>query len=118
VINRWSGDAIDIIGATASRRSAIAASAPTRPARRSRVFHDFDRDGVKDAGDSGLSAWMVYIDLDNDKILDTNEARVLTDAGGSCTIGNLGAGTFKARAVIQTATCRRRSPTDSDTASR
>src|SRR5262249_17733765 len=57
------------------------------------IFHDFDRDGVKDVGDTGLSGWLVYIDLDNDKILDTNESRVITDANGNYSMANLGAGT-------------------------
>lgn len=63
------------------------------------VFHDFDRDGVKDTGDTGLSGWTVYIDLDNDSILDGNEVRVLTDGSGNYSLNNLAAGTYKIRIV-------------------
>src|SRR5205814_2768316 len=65
------------------------------------VFHDFNRNTIKDIGDTGLSGWVLYIDLDNDKILDTNEQRVLSDASGNYAFANLGAGTYKLRAVIQ-----------------
>jgi len=63
------------------------------------VFHDFDRDGVKDSGDTGLSGWTVYIDLDNDSVLDSNEVRVLTDSSGNYSLNNLAAGTYKVRIV-------------------
>jgi hypothetical protein len=65
------------------------------------VFHDFNRNTIKDAGDTGLAGWVLYIDLDNDKILDTNEQRVLTDSSGNYIFSNLAAGTYKVRAVIQ-----------------
>jgi hypothetical protein len=63
------------------------------------VFHDFDRNGVKNTGDTGLSAWTVYIDLDNDSALDSNEKRVLTDASGNYKLSALAAGTYKVRIV-------------------
>jgi hypothetical protein len=65
------------------------------------IFHDFNRNGTKESTDTGLSGWVLYIDLDNDKILDTNEQRVLTDANGNYTFANLGAATYTVRAVIQ-----------------
>jgi hypothetical protein len=65
------------------------------------VFHDFNRNGIKETGDTGLSGWVVYIDLDNDKVLDTHERRVLTDSAGSYIINNLAAGTYKVRVVLK-----------------
>jgi uncharacterized protein (DUF2141 family) len=66
------------------------------------VFHDFDRDGFKDTGDTGLSGWTVYLDVDNDSILDSNEVRVLTDSSGNYKFSNLAAGTYKIRIVRPT----------------
>jgi hypothetical protein len=66
------------------------------------VFHDFNRNARKDTGDTNLSAWTVYIDLDNDKILDTNERRVITDSSGNYIFNNLAAGTYKVRVVLKT----------------
>jgi hypothetical protein len=65
------------------------------------VFHDFNRNGSKDTGDSGLSAWVVYIDSDNDKVLDASERRVTTDASGNYLLGSLAAGTYRVRAMLK-----------------
>jgi uncharacterized protein (DUF2141 family) len=63
------------------------------------VFHDFNRNRVKDSNDSGLSGWTVYLDKDNDSILDSNETRVTTDSAGNYIFNNLAAGTYKIRIV-------------------
>ena len=63
------------------------------------VFHDFNRNGARDTGDTGLAGWTVYLDKDNDGILDSNEARVLTDSSGNYIFNNLAAGTYKIRIV-------------------
>ena len=68
----------------------------------STVFHDFDRDGTRDAGDVGLAGFIVYLDLDNDSVLDTNEQRVISDTNGNYTFANVGAGTYKIRIALQT----------------
>jgi uncharacterized protein (DUF2141 family) len=64
-----------------------------------RVFHDFNRNGSRDSNDTGLSGWTVYIDLDNDSILDAGEKRVTTDSSGAYKFSNLSAGTYKIRVV-------------------
>jgi uncharacterized protein (DUF2141 family) len=66
------------------------------------VFHDFDRDGLRDIGDIGLAGWTVYLDKDNDGILDSNETRVLTDSSGNYSFNNLAAGSYKIRIVRPT----------------
>src|SRR5262249_38752384 len=63
------------------------------------VFHDFNRNGVRDLVDVGLGGWVAYLDLDNDRILDTNEQRMLTDSSGNYIFSNLAAGTYKVRMV-------------------
>ena len=57
------------------------------------VFLDKNKNKKKDAGESGLSGWSVFIDADKDGVLDKNETRVLTDASGNFSL-NLSAGTF------------------------
>src|SRR5436190_10101288 len=65
------------------------------------VFHDFSRNGIKDSGDTGLANFVLFIDLDNDSVLDTNEQRVLSDSSGNYIFRNLGAGTYKIRLLLQ-----------------
>jgi len=65
------------------------------------VFHDFDRDGTRDSGDTGLSGWTVWIDTDNDSVLDSSERRTTTDSSGNYSFGSLAAGSYKIRVVRQ-----------------
>jgi hypothetical protein len=65
------------------------------------VFHDFDRDGFKDSGDSNLSGWTVWVDLDNDKVKDSNESSAVTDSNGNYKISGLAANTYIVRIVLQ-----------------
>jgi hypothetical protein len=65
------------------------------------VFHDFNRNGLRDAGDSGISAWRVYIDTNNNSILDAGEVSVLTDSFGKYKFSSLAAATYKVREVLQ-----------------
>jgi uncharacterized protein (DUF2141 family) len=66
------------------------------------VFHDYNRNGIRDTGDNGLSGWTVWIDTDNDSILDSTERRTTTDASGNYSFGSLVSGTYKIRVVRQT----------------
>jgi hypothetical protein len=65
------------------------------------VFADLNRNGARNTGEGGLAAWVVYIDTDNDKFMDTNERRVLTDASGNYSFTGLGAATYKVRAMLK-----------------
>ena len=65
------------------------------------VFHDFNRNGIKNTGDSNLSGWTVWIDLDNDKVKDANEKSAVTDANGNYTIAGLAAGSYIVRVKLQ-----------------
>jgi hypothetical protein len=65
------------------------------------VFHDFNRNGVKDSGDTGIGSWLVWVDTDLDGVLDTNEQRMLTDGSGNYKFINLAAGTYKVREMLQ-----------------
>ncbi|HCA97688.1 MAG TPA: hypothetical protein DEP38_24715, partial [Cyanobacteria bacterium UBA9226] len=46
-------------------------------------FQDTDGDGIKDAGETGLSGWSIFIDTDNDGIKDAGEISTTTDADGN-----------------------------------
>jgi hypothetical protein len=65
------------------------------------VFHDFNRNGSKDSGDSNLSGWTVWVDYDNDKVKDSNEPSATTDSNGNYKISGLAAGSYIVRVVLQ-----------------
>jgi hypothetical protein len=46
------------------------------------VYGDADRDGAKDAGESGLGGYVVYADSDNDEIRDSGELSTTTATTG------------------------------------
>lgn len=54
------------------------------------VFNDANHNGVKDTGETGLSAWKVYIDANNDGKWETGERYVLS----SSTAGSVGTWSF------------------------
>jgi uncharacterized delta-60 repeat protein len=64
------------------------------------VFNDANGNGVRDAGEAGLGGRTVWIDLDNDKIVDSNETTTTTDASGNYKLSNLAAGTYKVRQLL------------------
>ena len=65
------------------------------------VFRDSDRDGVRDRREARLAGWRVYIDVDNDGMLDGDERFVLSNATGNYTIPGLGLGTYVVRVVSE-----------------
>jgi hypothetical protein len=65
------------------------------------VFHDTNKNGSQNAGETGLSGWTVFNDANNNGVLDAGEARVLTDVTGHYTFANLFAGTFHIREVVK-----------------
>jgi protocatechuate 3,4-dioxygenase beta subunit len=64
------------------------------------VFNDVDADGVRDAGEAGLSGRRVYIDADRDGVPDAGERTALTDASGNYSFANVAAGTYRVREVV------------------
>ncbi len=64
------------------------------------IFNDKNGNGTQDSGESGLANREVYIDLDNDGVLDSNETFVMTDASGNYKLAALLAGTYKVRQVL------------------
>jgi SdrD B-like domain len=60
------------------------AVSPTRrvPGLTGTIFRDSDLDGVRDVGESPRAGITVYLDTNNNNVLDTFEVRVLSDAQG------------------------------------
>ena len=65
------------------------------------VFDDLNANGVRDAGDYGLSGWLIYADLNNNNRLDPGEASAFTDKTGAYRLGSLAAGNYIIRAAPQ-----------------
>jgi hypothetical protein len=61
------------------------------------VFNDADSDGFRDAGEAGLSNWRVFLDANNNGVLDLGEKNVLTNAAGSYTFNGLAPGVYRVR---------------------
>ena len=49
------------------------------------VWRDLNGNGIKEAGDTGVAGWTVFIDLDGDKVVDPEERWELTDGNGDYT---------------------------------
>lgn len=64
-------------------------------------FHDLDADGVKDAGEPGLSGWVIYVDYDNDGVKDAGEPSATTAADGTYTIIGINPGIWRVKEVAQ-----------------
>lgn len=64
-------------------------------------FNDVNGDGVKQASESGLRNWVVFLDADNDNTLDSGETATVTDAAGNYRFTDVGPGTYRVRSVLQ-----------------
>jgi hypothetical protein len=64
-------------------------------------FNDLDGDGVKEAGESGLQGWTVFLDANNNGTLDSGERRTVTDILGNYSLTSLGSGSYHVREVPQ-----------------
>jgi hypothetical protein len=58
-------------------------------------FEDMNGNGSKDGGDSGLSGWTIFIDENNDGLMDLGEQRTTTDGSGNYSFTGLLAGTYR-----------------------
>ncbi|MEG4932830.1 DUF4347 domain-containing protein, partial [Microcoleus sp. F8-C3] len=63
-------------------------------------FNDTDGNGTQAAGELGVAGVTVFLDTNNDGILDATETSATTAADGSFTFGNLPAGTYSVREVV------------------
>jgi hypothetical protein len=63
------------------------------------VYNDWNGDGIHENGEAGLAGWTVYIDTDNNGILDSADRVATTDYYGNFSFINVPAGTYTLRAV-------------------
>ena len=66
------------------------------------VWHDLDSDGVRESGETSASGRTVYVDTNDNGLLDTSEARTTTLQDGSYQLMLTTAGTVKIRTVLPT----------------
>ena len=74
---------------------------------RGSVFNDPNANGKKDAGEAGLSGWLVYLDANNNGQFDPGEQSVVTSSTGTFTM-NLKPGKYTLSVQIRRAFTRRR----------
>ncbi len=64
-------------------------------------FNDLNGNHAKDINEPWLSGWTIYLDQNNNSQLDINETSTVTDVNGSYSFGDLPAGDYHVREVIQ-----------------
>lgn len=65
------------------------------------VFNDADSSGLMNGSEAGLSAWVVYLDQNQNGQLDVGETSVNTASNGTFTLSGLSAGTFYVASQLQ-----------------
>ncbi len=65
------------------------------------VFHDYNRNGLREDPEGPLGQWQLFLDLDADGELDAGEISVRTNNRGQYTFANLTPGTYTIRIVQQ-----------------
>ncbi|MEN6405857.1 MAG: ice-binding family protein, partial [Thermoguttaceae bacterium] len=65
-------------------------------------FNDLNGNGIKQPGDPGLSGFTIFLDANNNGVLNAGEKSTVTDANGNYSFANLGPGTYRVREVQQT----------------
>ncbi len=64
------------------------------------VWNDLDADGWRDAGESAVSGWTVYLDANGNGHLDANELSQVSDAAGHYILADLSSGPYNVRAIV------------------
>jgi len=64
-------------------------------------FNDANGNGLRDATETGLAGWTIYLDTNGNNLLDTPEPRTVSGADGSWSFINLGPGNYVVREVNQ-----------------
>lgn len=65
------------------------------------LWADADADSQIDSAEARLAGWTVFLDADNDGLLDAGERTAITDASGNYLFGNLDPGTYIVREVVE-----------------
>jgi hypothetical protein len=64
------------------------------------VFNDVNGNGKQDPGDTGLAGITVYLDANNNGVLDAGEVSTVTASDGTFSFSNLVAGTYHVQQVL------------------
>jgi hypothetical protein len=64
-------------------------------------FEDFNGDGMFTGNDRRISGWTMFLDANNNGILNAGEASTMTDASGNYRFVGLAAGTYHVREVLK-----------------
>jgi hypothetical protein len=64
------------------------------------VFNDINGDGVTGGGDDPFAGITVFLDKNNNGVLDSGEPHTLTSAAGAYTFSNRSLGTYSVRAIL------------------
>ena len=64
-------------------------------------FNDLNGNGTRQLGDPGLSGFTIFLDANNNGVLNAGETSTTTDANGNYSFANLGPGTYRVREVQQ-----------------
>ena len=62
-------------------------------------FEDVDGDGIRDVGESRVEGWTIFLDTDDDNVLDADEMNTVTDINGYYEFTHLLPGTYRIREV-------------------
>jgi Ca2+-binding RTX toxin-like protein len=68
---------------------------------RGTVWNDVNGDGIKGNGEPILPNWTVYLDTNNNSLLDTGETSTLSDSQGTYTFNDLRPGNYNVAQVVQ-----------------
>ncbi len=66
------------------------------------AFHDFNQNGQRDTDEPGLSGWTIFLDTNNDGVLDVGERSTVTSNNGSYVFSTVAPGSYVIAEVLQT----------------
>lgn len=64
-------------------------------------FNDLNRSGFQDAGEPGIANWQIFLDTNDNGLLDAGEANTVTDTNGQYVFNDPALGVYKVREVQQ-----------------
>jgi hypothetical protein len=64
-------------------------------------FNDLNGDGIQQDNEPGASGWTVFLDTNDNLILDPGERSTVTNGGGNYSFTGLAPGTYRVREVVQ-----------------
>src|SRR6185503_9660127 len=65
------------------------------------IWQDINGDGIRQAEDSGLQGWIVFLDDNGNRALDAGEQSGVSDASGAYALLDIPTGQHKVREIVQ-----------------